>query len=449
MFKRVVISFIAVGLVTIFTADLANAYSRYRRSVDSIHEYPIPGLASDPGSVRDILYGALLTGDTLGECAANGNLWKPEDTVTNQADGAVIIVAAGCYRPTCVITGNVECFTEDCVESLPDTTIGITEFSSESVADFLNGSATGNAPFLSTNVSDLCVNLGYDSANVKPDAVIGFTTYYAGSGATPGDEVGRLIDVCPIFYKNDALYDQFNCTVAWQDFEYEAGFPVQSGDLPLLPCCGQEGLLDVTVVGDGTVIGQGIPPSDSPIIDCDKNVGECSQYYNNVLPLSDPNAYNGCPEPEITLTATADTNWEFSHWTGPCTGGDLTDPTCIVTAAQGYGSVTATFEPLCQTLTVEIINNDKNDIVYIFQPDNIYFDTPDSAEGSNQCDWKDEGVDGRTICTREFCDEPVTVTLKKKGDSITWQGDCTGVPNNFDCSLSMGVSHTVTVDFAD
>ena len=288
----------------------------------------------------------------------------------------VIDVAAGCYRPTCVLTGNVECFTDDCVKSQPNTTIGITELSSESVEDFIDGSATGNAAFQTTDVVQLCEDLGYDSSNIKPDAVIGFTTFYAGPGAT-GGEVGRFIDVCPIFYKNNALEDQYNCTIAWQNFEYDDRFPAQSGDLPLLPCCGAVDLLRVNVAG-----GQGTVTSTDPsgIIDCDEDdlneVSDlCSQYDNNVL--NDPNAYNGCPEPEITLTATADPGWNFSGWTGPCTGDDLTDTTCTVSAAQGYGSVTATFSPKLNVAIIgmgKVTSTDENE-----QPDGK-IDCPENCD---------------------------------------------------------------------
>jgi hypothetical protein len=433
MFKRLSIGLVAVVLVTIFVAESANAIAiRLRRSVDSIHQCPIDGIDTCPGSVRDILYGAelLTTIITQGACEDGGYLWKPEDTVVDAEGGAVITVAAGCYRPTCIIKGTYECITANsCLEPVPNETIGITEDSFESTADFIQGKATNVGAFNEIEGEELCAD-GESLYNVKPDAVIGFTTYYSDTGGL-GNVLGRYIDVCPIFYKDTELEDQYNCTVAWDDFS-----TAQSGVRPPLPCCSEVGLLSVSVVGQGTVTS-----NPSGIIDCDEDNsnGEsdyCDQYDNNDLSLNDPNALNGCPTPLITLTASADPGWEFTGWSDACTNtGD-----CIVTAEQGYGSVTATFKET-PAIKVTIDGGDDNDRVRIFAPVNLNYTQP---EGTDICTTFD------SPCTIQLAIGDV-VTFKKQGDSITWGGACEGVPNSADtCTVTVVDDNTqneVTVYF--
>ena len=203
---------------------------------------------------------------------------------------------------------------------------------------------------------------------------------------------------------------------------------------PKLPCCEENTItVAITPEGGGTVISSGgnqvVNPGEADISCPD----DCSETYDSSVP-----PYDGCPE--VVLTATPESGlsgYAFTGWIGGgCTG---TEP-CTVTA-EGSPTVTATFEASYHTLTVNIIGGDKNDIVYFFSPDNVYFDTPTADEGDDQCT--------SPTCTAKL--EPgITVVLKKKGDNIEWGGDCAGVPNSVDqCSVIMTESRTVDVDFTD
>jgi uncharacterized repeat protein (TIGR01451 family)/uncharacterized repeat protein (TIGR02543 family) len=86
--------------------------------------------------------------------------------------------------------------------------------------------------------------------------------------------------------------------------------------------------LDVTVVGQGSVT------SDVGAVNCVDNAGTCSDNYDNGT--------------KVTLTAIPDTNYNFTGWSGACSGSSTT---CQVTMDQAR-SVTATFTVFQPDLTI-------------------------------------------------------------------------------------------------
>ncbi len=119
----------------------------------------------------------------------------------------------------------------------------------------------------------------------------------------------------------------------------------------------------------------------------------------------------------VTLTATADTGFSFTGWTGDCTG---TDP-CLLTIDTDKG-VTATFQPIPHTLTVSVTG-----------PGQVASD------------------DGKIACPPDCLasyDEGTSVTLTGTPDSgfsfTGWGGDCIGTDP---CLLTMDADKDVTATF--
>jgi len=199
-----------------------------------------------------------------------------------------------------------------------------------------------------------------------------------------------IIEVCPTFAEDPVeLVDVFVCQEVWNS---------SNGEQPHLPCCGAVN----TVTAQAAPPVGGIVTSDPVgIIKCGTDATgthtDCDKTYNG---LEAP--FDGCPEPEITLTATAAEGWEFNAWDGDCTGTGA----CTVTAEQGYGSVTAKF---WSVLTVEVTG-----------PGTVTSD-PDGINCPGDCS---QSYDPATI--------PVTLTATpaEPGYVVEWGGDCTGSVGN-------------------
>ena len=131
--------------------------------------------------------------------------------------------------------------------------------------------------------------------------------------------------------------------------------------------------------------------------------------------------------------------YTFKEWSGDVCDGDQV--TTCTTSTEGSPTVTANFEVSCVTLTVNIIDGDHNDRAWIFRPNNLDFTSP---AGEDTCTTDD------TPCTVRVCepDLGLRITIKKQGDSISWGGDCSGVPNSRDqCTVEMTQPRVVNVIF--
>lgn len=320
MFKRYMIGLAAVGLVIIFMAQAANAtVRRIRRTVENYHDcndYGPPVPCYNAVSVTDKAFGAV---------------WiKKAPCDPGQFEITDIAGYTGCYESACEMTGTLICATADICGVLETTPVGLIQDSFESEGYFgENRKAIGISVLDTTTGEQACIDAEagrfYD---YKPDAILVLTTY---SFASPPDYA--LIEVCPTysFGGGPGGSDQFLCQEVWNS---------DMGEQPRLPCCGEVNTLTVTVEGQGTVTSDPVG-----IINCVNGTGDCSKEYNG---LAYP--YDGCPEDEITLTASAADGWEFHGWSGGGSCNNTTEP-CTVTAEEGYGSVTAVFWPV---LTVEV-----------------------------------------------------------------------------------------------
>jgi uncharacterized repeat protein (TIGR03803 family) len=156
-----------------------------------------------------------------------------------------------------------------------------------------------------------------------------------------------------------------------------------------------EDTLTVTLVGDGTVT------STDGFINCP---GMCSHIYPH-------NA-------QVTLNATAAGGWNFSNWTGACSGSG----TCNVTMSQDQ-SVGATFTQLSYTLTVTATGNG----------------TVTSADGFINCPG---------TCSHLYLSNTVVALTANPalGWSLNaWGGACSG--NNPACNVTMTGPESVSATF--
>jgi len=217
-----------------------------------------------------------------------------------------------------------------------------------------------------------------------------------------------IIEVCPTFAEDPVeLVDVFVCQEVWNSSS--------TGEQPHLPCCGVENTITAQVAppegGRVTSIPDGI-------IDCGTDgtntFDHCNQTFGDVEP------FDGCPEPEITLTAAAAAGWEFNTWSGDCTG----TGTCTVTAEQGYGSVTAEF---WSVLEVEVVGQQG---------------TVTSNPGDISCQAENVGV-----CSESYDpDTTDTVTLMATTDPgyvVQWSDNCDPISVS-ECAVTPPAKVTAT-----
>jgi hypothetical protein len=383
MFKRLTIVLVAVGLVTIFIAEAANARAiRLRRTVENVHECS--------------------SGDCVGA-----------KKVTDRIFGAVE-VTPGVYKPACEMTGTLVCEKADECGLVELYSIGLTQDSFVSDADFTDENEAIGIAVYETEAGEIdCLEAtGGTYSDYKPNAIMVKSEYFSPASApTPFYTVW---EVCPDYSRitdPDSPFfgtDVFDCTKMWDSNS--------TAEEPKLPCCGVSNTLSVGVIGNGTVT------SDDENINCST---DCEWVYNGTTAPID-----ACPE--VTLTATPENGlgavYTFTGWSGDCSGTAL----CTVIPP---ASVTATFEADSFLLTVTLSDRDSNDRVRIFNPSDLVF----QETGKNVCD--------RDQCT-VWVDLGVSVVLKKQGDSIMWGGVCDGVPNNnTNCAIVMDAAKEAIVFF--
>jgi hypothetical protein len=224
----------------------------------------------------------------------------------------------------------------------------------------------------------------------------------------------ELIETCEIVTDDP----QYACEEVWNS--------TSTAPHPHLPCCGESNTLTVNVSKGGTVTSD---YNGTTIIDCGPdNIGDCDETFDGTSTSID-----ACPE--LLLTATPEASeialYTFAGWSGGCSG---LDPECTVFPP---AVVAATFEADSYLLKVTLNNIDKNDRVRIFEPSNLIFE----ETGDNICD--------KAECT-VWVDPDITVVIKKQGDSIMWDGDCSGVANdNLNCALFMDGPKEAIVEFGD
>lgn len=157
--------------------------------------------------------------------------------------------------------------------------------------------------------------------------------------------------------------------------------------------------LDVSVSGTGS----GSVVSDVNGIDCP---GDCSEAF--------------AEGSMVELFASADAGSSFVGWSGDCSG----TGSCIVTMDQAR-SVTATFEPAGQTLTILLDGN-----------------------GTGQVSSSPAGVDCPGTCSFTFASGTV-VDLVASADPgaefLNWAGDCTGTT----CQVTLDEARSVIAIFGD
>jgi hypothetical protein len=151
-----------------------------------------------------------------------------------------------------------------------------------------------------------------------------------------------------------------------------------------------------------SVVGQGTVTSSPPGIDCGTDCSE--SYTENTV---------------VDLTATPASGWQFSSWSGDCTG----TGTCQVTMDQAR-SVTATFTRVRHTLTVTL-----------------------SGTGGGTVTSSPVGIDCGTDCSEPY-DSGTVVTLTPTADATSrftgWSGACTGTGA---CSVTMSAARSVGAEF--
>ena len=232
--------------------------------------------------------------------------------------------------------------------------------------------------------------------------------------------------------------------------------------------------LSVAISGNGST-------SDNGTFNC--LVSSCTQDYD----------YNTV----VTLTALADPGWEFSGWSGDCSG----TSTCSVTMSAAK-SVTATFTQITHTLYVTIIGGgtvtdtgtlscgidcsevyNEGDVVTLSaSPDPSYFFAGWTGDclGLNDCTVTitddmnvtaeftlvpivthdltmnilgNGSISGDLSCNSASCTETLNennvVTLSADPatgwEFLGWSGDCSGTTT---CTVSMTADHLVTAEFA-
>ena len=156
--------------------------------------------------------------------------------------------------------------------------------------------------------------------------------------------------------------------------------------------------LSVSLIGEGTV-------TSSPIgIDCGT---DCSQIYES--------------GEQVTLTATASTNYTFSEWSGACSG----STSCVVTMSQSQ-NVTATFDAVASSdATLDITVN-----------------------GSGSVTSSPAGIDCGNDCSQVFdINQSVQLTAAASTDYSfsEWLGACAG--SSAECNLSMTENLQTTAVF--
>ena len=391
MFKRLMIGLVAVGLVTLFIAESANARAiRYRRTVENFHscqEY-IPG-----SETPDLCYGAETVTDTL---------------YGYEADEA-----------TCIMTGRVICDappTEElCSFGVEPAHLDVNSFSASATFDPTDAT---NETLLSTEDGQAICDATYPGqgtvfVNYWPYVFMVHSHYESITGFPnigEGSHTYELVEHCT--FDPDSGSDEYVCTKIWDSLSQD--------DPPHFPCCGEVNTLTVEI----TEGGGGVVTSEPSGINCPD--GDCSETYGTG-PGDD-----GCPL--VVLTATPDPNiiYDFAGWSGDgCSG---TDP--CTTSAKNDPTVTATFVPTSlYFLKVEVIGDGKKDRAWIFKPRSD-FDYP-------------EGFYCKGTCYKIF--EPGTmVTIKRKGGTFgSWGGACEGLPNSADtCTVEIdGSQESVIVNF--
>jgi uncharacterized repeat protein (TIGR02543 family) len=164
--------------------------------------------------------------------------------------------------------------------------------------------------------------------------------------------------------------------------------------------------LTVTKVGNGNVVGSIPGVAGSAGISCGAT---CEANF----PLTSPVL-------AVTLTATADTGYKFTGWTGGCTG---TATTCTVSMSAAK-TVTATFKPLF-TLTVNKVGTGTGTVT----------STP-------------LGIDCGNDCTEDYLTgTAVTLTAKAAtGSRFTgWSGSCAGTSTT--CRVTLSAAAAAIANF--
>ncbi|KAB2952218.1 MAG: hypothetical protein F9K18_14385 [Thermoanaerobaculia bacterium] len=119
----------------------------------------------------------------------------------------------------------------------------------------------------------------------------------------------------------------------------------------------------------------------------------------------------------VSLTPTPDPGWEFSAWSGACTGSGA----CTVAMTQNR-SVTATFVPLVWTLDVAVV-------------------------GSGSVDSTPPGIACPTDCTEDYLHGTLVSLAATPAPGFlfaAWSGDCTG---SGACQVTMDQARAVTATF--
>ena len=399
MFKRLMIGLVAVGLVTIFIAEVAHARaSRLRRTVENIHSCKqylpgttTPDLCYGATSVTDTLYGVNEeTGEAI--CTMLGRVIcdaPPGEELCSQGEEPAALDALS-FSATA---------TFDLTDATNETLLS--EADGKLVCDATYGEGTKFINYWPYRFKVRSIYIGTSFPNLPPNTV----TY-------------ELIEDCVLQYdENDVPLDEYVCTKEWDSSPASLGT-----ERPYLPCCGEQNTITVEIPGGG-----GVVTSDPSGIDCP---GDCDETYGTGEAGSD-----GCPPVELTVTPDSAFIYDFTGWSGGgCSGTDLT----CTTFAKDSPTVTATFVPKYEFfLKVEVVGDGKKDYGYIWDP-RLDFDDPAEKYCTGTC--------------YKIFEEGTVVTIKRKGGKFgSWGGACDGVPNSADqCTITIdGTQDSVIVNFVN